>query len=147
MTTEYSVASLRLLGLDVGDRRVGVAVSDPTGLIASPVSVYRRTSPDSDVEHVASLVREYEATAVVVGLPINMDGSEGYQAEKTRQFADALEKEGLSVIFWDERLSTMEATRLLMEQRHTRKNIRSRIDATAAALILQSYLDRVRSMR
>ena len=147
MTVENSVASLRLLGLDVGDRRIGVAVSDPTGLLASPISVYRRSDDLRDADHIVSLVEEYEASGVVVGLPMNMDGSEGPQAEKTRHFADILRRRGLQILFWDERLSTMEATRLLMEHRHTRRKVRSRVDMTAAALILQSYLDRVRPVR
>jgi len=147
LTVENSVASLRLLGLDVGDRRIGVAVSDPTGLLASPISVYRRSDDLRDADHIVSLVEEYEASGVVVGLPMNMDGSEGPQAEKTRHFADILRRRGLQILFWDERLSTMEATRLLMEHRHTRRKVRSRVDMTAAALILQSYLDRVRPVR
>ncbi|HEX8919081.1 MAG TPA: Holliday junction resolvase RuvX, partial [Chloroflexota bacterium] len=147
MTIDNTVASLRLLGLDVGDRRIGVAISDPMGVIASPVSVYRRTDDRRDADHIASLVQELEASGVVVGLPINMDGTEGPQAHKTRQFAHVLQQRGLEIRFWDERLSTMEATRLLTEQRHTRRKVRSRVDMTAAALILQSYLDRVRTIR
>jgi len=136
--------SLRLLGLDVGDRRIGVAVSDPTGSLASPVEVYYRRGPKQDIDHVASLLQEYEATGIVVGLPKNMNGSEGPQAEKTRDFAQALGDRGVSVSLWDERLSTVEATRRMVEQRHKRRGIQQRIDAEAAALILQTYLDHVR---
>lgn len=136
--------SLRFLGLDVGDRRIGVAVSDPTGSLASPVEVYQRRSQDSDIRHMIDLVAEYEATGVVVGLPKNMNGTEGPQALKTREFADALQAEGIPVHLWDERLSTVEATRRMVEQRHKRRGIQQRIDAEAAALILQTYLDHVR---
>lgn len=136
--------SYRFLGLDVGDRRIGVAVSDPTGSLASPVEVYHRRSADADVQHILELVNEYDAERVVVGLPKNMNGTEGPQAEKTRSFADALTVNGLSVALWDERLSTVEATRRLVEQRHRRKGIQNRIDSEAAALILQTYLDHVR---
>lgn len=136
--------SYRYLGLDVGDRRIGVAVSDPTGSIARPVGVYRRRGEGDDVKHVVELAGEYEATGVVVGLPKNMNGSEGLQAEKTREFADALARRGLTVALWDERLSTVEATRRLVEQRHTRRGIQQRIDSEAAALILQTYLDHMR---
>jgi putative Holliday junction resolvase len=136
--------SYRFLGLDVGDRRIGVAVSDPTGSLASPVGVYHRRSADADVQHILELVNEYDAERVVVGLPKNMNGTEGPQAEKTRSFADTLTVNGLSVALWDERLSTVEATRRLVEQRHRRRGIQNRIDSEAAALILQTYLDHVR---
>jgi putative Holliday junction resolvase len=139
--------TLRLLGLDVGDRRIGVAVSDPTGSISRPVEVYRRQNPAADVQHVRSLLEEYEASGVVVGLPKNMNGTEGPQAQKTREFADALSRCGLSISLWDERLSTVEATRRMMEQRYKRRGIDERIDSEAAALILQTYLDYVRLKR
>lgn len=132
------------MGLDVGDRRIGIAVSDPTGSLASPVEVYHRRSADVDVDHIVDVVRDLEATGVVVGLPKNMNGSEGPQAEKTREFAVALERTGLSVSLWDERLSTVEATRRMVEQRHKRRGIQQRIDSEAAALILQTYIDHVR---
>lgn len=143
------LGDLRLVGLDVGDRRIGVAVSDPTGSLATPVAVYHRRGAEADVTHVIDLVREYEANGVVVGLPKNMNGSEGPQAEKTREFATALERQGLAVHLWDERLSTVEATRRMVEQRHKRRGIQERIDAEAAALILQTYLDhrRMRGLR
>jgi putative Holliday junction resolvase len=136
--------TLRLLGLDVGDRRIGVAVSDPTGSLASPVEVYHRKDPTADTQHVVDLADELEANGVVVGLPKNMNGSEGPQAEKTREFADTLTARGLTIHLWDERLSTVEATRRMVEQRHRRRGIQQRIDSEAAALILQTYLDFVR---
>jgi putative Holliday junction resolvase len=136
--------SLRLLGLDVGDGRIGVAVSDPTGYLASPIEVYERRDLATDLRHVLELVEEYEASGIIVGLPKNMNGSEGSQAEKTREFAEAVRAQGLSVDLWDERLSTVEATRRLTEQRHRKRSIQKRIDSEAAALILQSYLDHVR---
>jgi putative holliday junction resolvase len=137
-------SAYRLLGLDVGDRRIGIAASDPTGSLASPVEVYHRRSTEVDVQHVLDLVGEYEASGVVVGLPKNMNGSEGPQADKTREFAEALQTSGLVVSLWDERLSTVEATRRLVEQRHKRRGIQDRIDSEAAALILQTFLDHVR---
>lgn len=141
--------SLRLLGLDVGDRRIGVAVSDPTGSLASPVEVYHRRSPDSDIQYVMDLIEEYEAEEVVVGLPKNMNGSEGPQAEKTREFAGALSARGVSVTLWDERLSTVEVTRRMNEHSKKRRNRQQWVDDHAAALILETYLDhlRVRSGR
>ncbi|MGH2442244.1 MAG: Holliday junction resolvase RuvX [Chloroflexota bacterium] len=136
--------SYRFVGLDVGDRRIGVAVSDPTGSLASPVEVYQRRGNSMDVLHIVDLVKEYEAGGVVVGLPKNMNGTEGPQAEKTRGFSDALVDQGIAVTLWDERLSTVEATRRMVEQRHTRRGIQKRIDSEAAALILQTYLDHLR---
>jgi putative Holliday junction resolvase len=136
--------TLRLLGLDVGDRRIGVAISDPTGSLASPVEVYHRRDATADTQHVIDLSDELEANGIVVGLPKNMNGTEGPQAEKTREFADTLTARGLTVHLWDERLSTVEATRRMVEQRHRRRGIQQRIDSEAAALILQTYLDFVR---
>jgi putative Holliday junction resolvase len=145
------VGALRLLGLDVGDRRIGVAVSDPTGAIATPITVYHRRDQEADVRHVVALATEFEASGVVVGLPKNMNGTEGPQAEKTRAFANALAASGMSVSLWDERLSTVEATRRLTEHGRKRRgptkqrrNTRDRVDSEAAALILQTYLDHVR---
>lgn len=133
----------------MGDRRIGVAVSDPTGWLASPVEVYQRRDLEVDIRHVLDLVAEHEANAVVVGLPKNMNGSEGPQAEKTREFADALVSRGLVVSLWDERLSTVEVTRRMTEGRgkrrsHGRSGSRQWVDAEAAALILQTYLDFLR---
>lgn len=140
-----SANAFRLLGLDVGDRRIGVAVSDPTGSLATPVEVYHRRDRASDVRHVLTLVRDLEVSGIIVGLPKNMDGSEGLQAEKTRDFAASLADAGLVVSLWDERLSTVEATRRLVEAGRKGKSIRQRIDSEAAALILESYLDYART--
>ena len=142
--TEAHPSPLRLLGLDVGDRRIGLAVSDPTGSLASPVGVYHRRDQATDVQHMVDLAGDYETSGVVVGLPKNMNGTEGPQAEKTREFANLLKERGLSVDLWDERLSTVEATRRMVEQRHKKRGIQQRIDSEAAALILQTYLDHVR---
>ena len=137
-------APLRLLGLDVGDRRIGVAVSDPTGWLASPVEVYERRGPRIDVQHVADLAHEYEVSGIVIGLPKNMNGTEGPQAEKTREFAAAMGEWDLTITLWDERLSTVEATRRVAEGGRKRRGAPLRVDAEAAALILQSYLDHLR---
>lgn len=135
----------RLLGLDVGDRRVGVAVSDPTGLLATPIEVYVRRGEPSDSEHIARLADDEGAEGVVVGLPINMNGTEGSQAMKVRDFADRLSSRVMAVRLWDERLSTVEAERRMLETgRRKRKGVVQRSDAEAAAVILESYLDSVR---
>jgi putative Holliday junction resolvase len=139
----------RLLGLDVGDRRIGVAVSDPTGSLARPVEIYERKDATVDLQHVLALAEELEARGVVVGLPRNMNGTEGPQADKTREFAGALEREGCSVILWDERLSTIEATRRMRSsdprvRGGKRRGAWQRVDSEAAAIILQNYLDHLR---
>jgi putative holliday junction resolvase len=130
----------RILALDVGDRRIGLACSDPSGFLASPVGVYRRTHPDVDLDYIERLADENEAAVIVVGLPINMNGSEGPQAEKTRNFAAALAARGLTVELWDERLTTVEATRMLQEQGMKRQRIDRHVDELAATLILEGYL-------
>ena len=145
--TDYrqSGDDLRLLGLDVGDRRIGVAVSDPTGFLATPVEVYHRTDPESDLRHLLELAQEYEASGAVVGLPRNMNGSEGPQAQKTREFAEALAGRGLAISLWDERLTTVEVTRRMTEQRRRKRPGQHHVDSEAAALILQTYLDHARA--
>jgi putative Holliday junction resolvase len=133
------------VGLDVGDRRIGVAVSDPTGLLATPVEVYHRRGGDEDLRHISDLVHEYEAAGVVIGLPVNMNGTEGPQAVKTREFAQHIAADGLDVVMWDERLSTVEAERRMTEtKRRKRRGVVQRSDAEAAAVILESYLDFIR---
>lgn len=138
---------MRLLALDVGDRRVGVAVSDAMGLIASPLTVVQRTSKVRDFERVAQLVREQDAGAIIVGHPVNEDGSAGPQARRVERYAtalqEALEDEGLALplILWDERMSTQQAERAMIASGRRARERRERIDAVAAAVILQDYLD------
>lgn len=135
----------RLLGLDVGDRRIGIAVSDPTGLLATPMEVYTRRGAGEDATHIQNRVLEYEAAGVVIGLPVNMNGTEGPQAIKTREFAQNIASSGLDVVMWDERLSTVEAERRMTEnKRRKRRGVVQRSDAEAAAVILESYLDYIR---
>jgi putative Holliday junction resolvase len=124
----------------VGDKRIGIACSDPTGFLPSPLGVYRRASLAADLDHIVSLAGEREARIIVVGLPINMNGSEGPQADKTRMFAEALAKRGLTVELWDERLTTVEATRMLQERGMKRQVIDRHVDELAATLILEGYL-------
>lgn len=142
---------MRLLALDVGDRRVGVAVSDAAGLIATPLAVLRRTSKVKDFSKLASLLREQGAEKLVVGHPLNADGSAGPQARRVERYvaamSEALEAEGLSVpiILWNEHGSTQRAQELMIDAGRSAKNRRQRIDAAAAAVILQDYLDEQQS--
>ncbi|QRN99662.1 Holliday junction resolvase RuvX [Archangium violaceum] len=133
---------MRALGLDYGTKTIGVAVSDGLGLTAQTVTTIRRTSLKADLAALGGLVREYEAERFVVGLPLNMDGSEGPRAEATRKFVDALTQTlGLPVELWDERLSTVAAQRTLLEADLSRAKRREVIDQMAAQFILQGWLD------
>jgi putative Holliday junction resolvase len=144
VVTQLPSDARRLLALDFGDRRIGVAVSDPTGLLATPVEVYWRRAVKADIEYLSSLAEEYEAHAVIIGLPVNMNGTEGPQAAKTREFAEALGHR-LPVLLWDERLSTVEAERRMAETgRRKKRGAVVRSDAEAAAVILETYLDALR---
>lgn len=138
---------MRTLGLDVGTKTIGVAVSDGLGLTAQTVTTIRRTSLKADLAALGELVREHEAERFVVGLPLNMDGSEGPRAEATRKFVETLTQAlGLPVELWDERLSTVAAQRTLLEADLSRAKRRQVIDQMAAQFILQGWLD-ARSMR
>lgn len=134
---------MRVLGLDLGTRRIGIAVSDPSGTIATPLKVLAR-STSQRLDHLAirQLVEEEEATTVVVGLPLNMDGTEGKAAQAARsEVARMATVVGVPVLLHDERRTTVEADRVLMEQRMNAKERRSVVDMVAAAVILQSWLD------
>jgi putative Holliday junction resolvase len=131
----------RVLCLDVGDRRIGVALSDETRLIASPHSVYERVGWGPDARHVKALMAQTGADLVVSGLPKNMDGTLGYQAQKVMDFCEMLRKSGVPVVFQDERLSTVSATDALIEGGMRREDRKGAVDKVAAAVILQAYLD------
>ncbi len=133
---------MRMLALDVGDRRVGVAVSDPLGLWARPLTVITRRSRAQDYQAIAALVEEHEVSRVVVGHPLELHGAVGPQAQRVERYAAGLaEYLPVPLVFWDERLSTVEAERVLHEAGETTRQYRGRLDAVAAAVILQSYLD------
>ena len=132
-----------MLGLDVGDRRVGVAVSDAFGLTAQPVLTVWRTVPRRDAKSIGRIVRKQAVAEIVVGNPLHMSGDSSPQAAKAQAFAEMLREElGLPVRMWDERLTTAEAHELLDEMGHPRGAERRRvIDQVAAVLILQSFLN------
>lgn len=134
----------RLLGLDVGDRRIGIALSDELQWIASPHSVYTRVGYGPDVKHILSLFQQNRCEKIICGLPKNMDGSVGFQAEKVMAFAEKLQEAGMDVIFQDERLSTVSAHDALIEGGMRRDDRKGTVDKVAAAVILQQYLDRNR---
>ena len=137
---------MRILGLDYGSKTVGVAVSDPLGLTAQSVETIWRKQENKlrqTLARIEELAAEYQAEKIVLGLPKNMNNTIGERAEKTLEFREMLERRtGLQVVMWDERLTTVEAERILMESGVRRENRKQYIDKMAAAVILQNYLDR-----
>ena len=134
---------LRILAFDVGEKRIGVAVSDPLGITAQGIETYHRTEDlEQDVAYLVKLANGYKPVKIVFGLPRNMDGSYGFQAQITREFADAvLAKWDGDHAFQDERLTTASARRVLIEADVKRDKRKQVIDKVAAVVILQSYLD------
>ena len=133
---------MRLLGLDVGDRRVGIALSDETATLATGLETLERVGPRKDLKAIAALVREHEVSDVVVGLPRRLDGSLGEQAQKVLQFMDELrDVVKVPVVSWDERFTSVMATQALIEGGVSRRARKGVVDKVAATLILQSYLD------
>jgi len=132
------------LGLDVGERRTGVAVGE---VLARPLTTLKRRSKEREYEAIGRLVREHGTKTIVVGLPLNMDGSKGFQAQKVERYAselrEAMREMGLEVevVLWDERLSTEEAQRAMIDSEQSVSERRHRVDQVAATVILQSYLD------
>lgn len=132
----------RILGLDIGSKRIGVAVSDELGWTAQGVETITRKNLDADLDRIQELVESYGAETVVVGMPYNMNGSEGPQVRTVRAMIEHItERIGLPVQEWDERLSTVAAERALLEANVSRAKRRKVIDKLAAVIILQGYLD------
>lgn len=132
---------MRTLGLDYGERRIGVAVSDPTDSFAQPLETLK--SSDHTLERICELATEYEVHRIVVGLPLQMDGRAGEQAERTRKFGDAVARRtGVPVEYLDERLTSVEAKRVLAEAGGRPARNRERVDRVAAAILLGTFLDR-----
>ena len=132
----------RALGLDVGDKTVGLAYSDELGITAQGLSTLARTNVEADLTAIAGVCSEHSVEVLVVGLPLNMDGSEGPRAEVSRRFGDRLgQRTGLPVEYWDERLTTMQVERVLLEADLSRAKRKKVIDKLAAQVILQSWLD------
>ena len=135
----------RVLGLDVGDKTIGVAVSDGLGITAQGVTTIRRQSFDKDFAALEKIIEEYEAVEIVIGLPKMMDGTEAVQSGKVREFAAKIEKRfSLPITFVDERLSTALVQKMMIEGGVRREKRREVVDMLAAQIILQSYIDRKR---
>ena len=130
------------MGLDVGDKRIGVALSDESALIATPKETLTRQGNRKDIAHLLEVARREDVGEILVGMPLSLDGSEGPQAKKVGRFIEALrEATNLTVTTWDERLTTVGAERALIESDMSRAKRKQTVDRVAAALILQGYLD------
>ena len=139
---------MRTLALDIGKRRIGVAVSDPLGMVARPVETVQSVSLNADVVRITEIARKLEAEKIVIGDPLHMSGDAGTMSNRAHKFGDVLGTvSGLPIEYCDERLTTVEAQRILQEQRVPPKRARQQIDAVAAAVILQSYLNTLKPPR
>ena len=138
---------MRMIGLDVGEKTVGIAMSDELGIAANPVTILKRTdSIRKDISAIRQIAEANEVNLAVVGLPLMMDGSEGIQVEKTLLFVAELKRRTrLEVVTWDERLSTAEVERIMIANDQSRAKRKKVIDKLAAAVILQGYMDRHRT--
>jgi putative Holliday junction resolvase len=132
----------RILALDVGKKRIGLAVSDALGISAQGLPTLQRTRVRDDLRQLGALVREREVCLLLVGHPLHMSGTESRQAAYTREYAERSRTEtGLPIVYWDERLTTVEAERVLREARATLDQRKKAVDRLAAVLLLESYLD------
>ena len=133
---------MRILGLDIGEATIGMAVSDPSGIIAQGLDSIRRTVLHEDIDVIVQTAERHNIAEIVVGLPIRLSGEIGIQAQKVMEFAEHLKKKTeVPVVFWDERFSTATATRSLIEADMSRKKRKKVVDKVAATVILQAYLD------
>jgi putative holliday junction resolvase len=137
---------MRTMGLDIGSRTIGVAISDELEITAQGLKTIRRKSSSDDLRELTGIIRQFDIKKIVVGLPKNMDGSIGKQAETVfRWIKSCQEKIALPIVTWDERLSTIGASRILLEADLSRQKRKGVIDKLAAVLILQGYLDHTRN--
>ena len=137
---------MRKLALDLGDARIGVAQSDMMGIIANGLETINRTNLQDDLNHIADLVKNNNVDTVVLGLPINMDGTKGERVDKTYAFSEELKKvlpDSVKIDYIDERLTTVSAERVLLQADVSRQKRKTVIDKMAATIILQSYLDKI----
>lgn len=134
---------MRIMGLDVGEKRIGIAISDPMGWTAQGHSVLMRGKPQNDMEHLARLCAEFEVEKIVLGFPRNMNGTVGPKAEEIQAYGKAIQEYlALPLEYWDERLTTVAAQRVLLEGNVSRTKRKEVIDKLAAVNILQGYLNR-----
>lgn len=133
---------MRVLGLDIGDRTIGVAICDPLGLTAQGITTIKRKSVVLDIEEIAQICKKYDVETIVSGLPKNMNGTIGPQGEKVQRFCDKLKETlDLPIKMWDERLTTVAANRVMLEGDLSRSKRKKIVDKIAATFILQGFLD------
>ena len=143
---ELRVSSGALLGVDPGTKTLGLAISDRTRLIATPLETIRRAKFTLDAQYLLKLYTDNEASALIVGLPVNMNGTHGPRTQSVRDFCSNLLKlQDIPIFLWDERLSTMAVTRGMLEADMSRKKRKENVDKLAASYILQGVLDRLRA--
>ena len=139
---------MKIVALDIGTVRIGVATSDIMEIIASAYTVYRRKNTGADVKYIADLINGLQAGQVVIGLPLKMDGSEGQSVEMAKLFGEELSKLiEVPIVYQDERLSTVTAQKILIESGMRREKRKDKVDSLAATIILQSYLDKRSNMK
>lgn len=140
---------MRKIALDIGDVRIGIATSDPMGIIAGGYETFTRTKNiDKDLNYLSILIKEKQCDTIIIGLPLNMDGTEGKRVEIVKEFAEKLKKRiNIEIVYHDERLSTVSAERALIESGMRREKRKQVIDKVAATIILQSYLDKINKRR
>ncbi len=139
---------MKILALDIGTVRIGIATSDIMEIIASAYEVYRRKNLKTDTEHIAKIVSDLSVGEIVIGLPLKMDGSEGQSVEMAREFGDELAKlVSVPINYQDERLSTVTAQKILIESGMRREKRKDKVDAIAATIILQTYLDKKSNLK
>jgi putative Holliday junction resolvase len=138
----------RILALDYGTKRIGVALSDELGWTAQPLETFERKSLDADVAHIKELIRRHEVKEIVIGMPIQLDGRAGPAAQNARQFLETVQTAAaIPVVAWDERLTTKAAEQMLIEADVSRKKRKGAVDRVAAALLLKSYLEHQSSLQ
>lgn len=135
---------MRVMALDIGDKKIGIALSDALKMTSQGLETYHRKNKKQDFDYLTALMSKHEVSTLVLGLPKNMNGTEGPQAEKVREFAEGISRvSDLEIVFVDERLTTMEAEKMLISGDVSRKKRKNVIDKVAANLILQQYLQRL----
>jgi putative Holliday junction resolvase len=133
---------MRVLGIDFGDKRIGLAVSDKLGLTAQSIGHYEIKNQKEDKKYFKELVSKYQIGEIVIGFPLRMNGTQGLRVEKTKEFAEWLQKAiDLPIVFWDERLTTKQALRILSQQKMKHKMKKNLKDQISAVIILSSYLE------
>ncbi len=136
---------MRILGIDPGEKRMGVAISDPLGITAQGLETIQRISKEEDIKKITELIERYKVEKIIMGLPIHMDGTQGKQAKQAKKFANLIKKQvQIPIEFWDERLSTVQAQKSFLQANVHWKKAKHSVDRISAQIILQGYLDSLR---